>query len=155
LGSLLHEYRGGVLLAVEVSEVHAYPLRPGGFEEPLFATVSSKRGVIDHLLEAPWLIRASELKGGTGEAAHALSEPVELKSLGNQMEVVRPKASKRCSWKRRRIVRVLDRWREVWGWWDKNRHIDRLVFRILLSGGTVVDLARERAGGWYFVGVVD
>jgi hypothetical protein len=34
--------------------------------------------------------------------------------------------------------------------------VDRLVFRVLLSGGAVVDLALERASGeWLLVGMVD
>jgi hypothetical protein len=50
------------LLRVGISEIHSYPLRPEGFEEPLFSTAASKRAVMDHLLEAPWLSRASELE---------------------------------------------------------------------------------------------
>jgi hypothetical protein len=34
--------------------------------------------------------------------------------------------------------------------------VDRLVFRVLLSGGAVVDLALERTSGeWLVAGVVD
>lgn len=141
--------------AVEVSEIHAYPTRPEGFEEPLFPTADSKREILEHLLEAPWLSRASELGGGTGEAAHAPDEPVELRSHGGRTEVLRSHARSRCSRKRRRVVEVLDRWREVRGWWDEDRHEDRLVFRVLLSGGLVANLARERSGGWSLVGMVD
>ncbi len=140
---------------VSVSEIYAYPSRPEGFEEPLFPTAESSRKLVEHLLKAPWLSRASELRGRTGEAAHALDEPVELEDSGEQTELVRPTAPRRCSWKRRRIVRVLERWREVYGWWDEDRHIDRLIFRVLLFGGVVVDLARERSGEWFLVGVVD
>ncbi len=53
------------------------------------------------------------------------------------------------------VVRILDRWREVRDWWDEERYTDRFVFRVLLSGGSVVDLARERSGEWLLVGVVD
>jgi hypothetical protein len=53
------------------------------------------------------------------------------------------------------VAEVLDRWREIGEWWDENRHRDRLVFRVLLCGGAVVDLARERSGGWLLIGVVD
>jgi hypothetical protein len=139
-----------------VSEIHRYPLRPPGFEEPLFPTAASKRAVMGHLLEAPWLRRASEL--GTelgrcaGQAAHALEEPVSLRVSGGRAEVVRPRTG-RCS--RRRVLRVLERWREVEGWWDRDRCKDRFIFRVLLSGGVVVDLAREKSGGWLLVGVVD
>jgi hypothetical protein len=33
--------------------------------------------------------------------------------------------------------------------------VDRVIFRVLLSGGAVVDLARKRSGGWFLVGIVD
>jgi hypothetical protein len=143
------------LLGIDVSEIHAYPTRPEGFEEPLFPTAESNRKIVEHLLNAPWLSRASELRGRTGEVAHALDEPVELDDSREQTELVRLNAPRRCSWKRRRVVEILDRWREVGWWWDEDRQVDRLVFRVLLSGGIVVDLARERSGGWFLVGMVD
>ena len=58
--------------------------------------------------------------------------------------------------RKRRVVRVLEHWREVGLWWEPERRVDRLVFRVLLSGGAVVDLALERASGeWLLVGMVD
>jgi hypothetical protein len=142
---------------MDVSEIHAYPSRPEGFEEPLFPTAKSNRKIAEHLLEAPWLSRASELAEGTGGSAHALEEPVGLRNASGRMEIVRLVSSRRChpSWRRRRIEKVLDRWRRVDGWWDADRRVDRMVFRLLLSGGAVVDLAKERPGGWLLVGVVD
>jgi hypothetical protein len=112
--------------------------------------------VVEHLLEAPWLARASELEGRTGEAAHAPRESVELKRSSRRVEVVRLGRGRRCSfWRRRRVVKVIDRWREVGWWWHEDRCKDRLVFRVILSGGGMVDLTRERSGGWFLVGVVD
>ncbi len=145
------------MLGIDVSEIHAYPSRPEGFEEPLFPTAESNRKIAEHLLAAPWLCRASELKEKTGGAAHALKEPVELRNSSGRVEVVCPHGGKRCrpSWRRRRVEKVLDRWRQVDGWWDADRCVDRAVFRVLLSGGAVVDLARKRSGGWLLVGVVD
>jgi hypothetical protein len=135
-----------------VSEIHRYPLRPPGFEEPLFPTAASRRVVMGHLLEAPWLRRASELGRCAGETAHAPEEPVNLRVSHGQAEVVRPHTG-RCS--RRRVLEILERWREVERWWDGDRCKDRFVFRVLLSGGVVVDLTREKSGGWLLVGVVD
>ena len=167
VGFPIPEIRGGLsstngeegsLLGVEVSEIHAYPLRPQGFEEPLFPTAASKRAVAKHLLESPWLSRASQLEERTGGAAHVLEEPVELRNSPGRVEVVRlGEVKRRCrsSWRRRRVVRTLDRWRQIGGWWDADRRVDRVVFRVLLSGGVVVDLARERSGDWLLVGVVD
>jgi hypothetical protein len=53
------------------------------------------------------------------------------------------------------VVEVLARWREVSAWWDEGQAKDRNVFRVLLSCGSVVDLAREDPGGWFLVGVED
>ena len=141
-----------------VSEIHNYPPRPPGFEEPLFSTTGSRRAVAEHLLAAPWLGRASELVGNhTGESARAPGEPVELgRSSRGRVEVLRrPRRRGRCHWRRRRVARVLDRWREVGRWWDEGRRTDRLVFRVLLSDGAVVELGRERQGGWLLAGVAD
>ena len=140
---------------VSVSEVHRYPSRPLGFEEPLFPTPDSKRAVAEHLLEAPWLQRASELGGRAGAAAHALDEPVRLKVGHGRAEVVRLDQGRRCCRRRLRVLEVLESWREIKEWWDRDLRVDRFVFRVLFSGGVVADLARERSGGWLLVGMVD
>lgn len=101
-----------------VSEVHAYPLRPPNFEEPLFPTADSKRAIVEHLLMAPWLTRASQLEGHTGEAVHAPEEPVKLRGRRGRVDLVRTRRGKRCRWRRRMVVRILDRWREICNWWD-------------------------------------
>ena len=61
-----------------VSEIHRYPLRPPGFEEPLFATARSRRAVAEHLARATWLSRGSDLRRGSGQAAHSREEPVHV-----------------------------------------------------------------------------
>jgi hypothetical protein len=146
------------LPCVSVSEIHAYPSKPEGFEEPLFPTAESNRKIAEHLLEAPWLFRASELERKRGGAAHAPEEPIEVRNSPGRVEIVRHFGARRCrsfSWRRRRVEKVLDRWREVGKWWDTDRCVDRVVFRVLLCGEMVVDLARERYGGWFLVGMVD
>jgi hypothetical protein len=45
-------------------EIHRYPLRPEGFEEPLFQTRASKVEIMEHFLQSDWLCRASELAAG-------------------------------------------------------------------------------------------
>ena len=139
--------------SASISEIHGFPPRPHGFLEPLFPTPSSRRAVAEHLLEAPWLMRASELKERAGEAAHVPEEPVRLVVRDGRVEVLR--LGRRRSWRRLKVLEVMDRWREVREWWDEDRHADRFVFRVLLCGGAIVDLARERFGGWSLVGVVD
>ena len=143
--------RGG-MEGTSVSEIHRYPLRPEGFEESLFPTRGFRRVVAEHLLGAPWLSRASELGGGFGggQTAHARREPVEVARRGCWW--VR-RSSGRCRG-RRRVVEVLDRWREVSSWWDEDKATDRTVVRVLLSDGSVVDLTRE-GSGWFLVGVMD
>ncbi len=138
-----------------VAEIHHYPLRPEGYEEPLFPTPNSRKAIMEHLLETPWLYRASDLTGHTGEVPHIHEEPVKFETCGDRVTVVRLGRGRRCGWKKRRVVEVLDRWREVRRWWDEEEYTDRLLFRIMISGGEVVDLARERPGGWSLVGVVD
>jgi hypothetical protein len=143
-------------MEASVSEIHRYPLRPDGFEEPLFSTRESRRAVGDHLLRASWLSRASEMEGSFagGQAAHARLEPVELEGRRGRMRMVWTSGRRRCR-KRRKIVEVLCRWREVRAWWDEARATDRNIVRVLLSDGAVVDLARERGGEWCLVGVPD
>jgi hypothetical protein len=59
------------LLGTSVSEIHRYPLRPEGFAEHLFPTRESRLAVGKHLLEAPWLSRASEAVPAPGAFAGA------------------------------------------------------------------------------------
>ena len=134
-----------------IAQIHAYPQKPPGFEEPLFPTVESRRKIMAHFLEAPWLSRASELSRGGGESAHAAREPVRIRGARGWVELVRCRQTST----RRRVVRVLERWREVRAWWDEEACTDRLVFRVLLAGDTVAELALERPGGWFLVGIAD
>jgi hypothetical protein len=145
------------LLATTVSEIHRYPLCPPGFEEPLFPTAESRRAVAEHLASAPWLSRVSEVTGGSGEVARRCEEPAHvLRRADGRAYLVRRCSNGRRRTRKRRVVRVLERWREIGPWWDAERGVDRLVFRVLLAGGAVVDLALERAcGEWLLVGVAD
>ena len=138
-----------------VSEIHRYPLRPEGIEEPLFSTREFRREIADHLLRAPWLSRASELEGGPagGQTARARREPVELEKRRGCAWVVRTTDRRRCR-RECSVVEVLGRWREVAAWWNEEKATDRSVVRVLLSDGAVVDLAREESG-WFLVGVAD
>ena len=141
-------------MEASVSEIHSYPLRPEGFEEPLFPTRESRLAVLDHLLGAPWLSRASEMEERGGQAAHARWEPVELENRHGRVRIAWTSGRRRCR-KRRHVVEVLGRWREVRAWWDGTRAKNRSLARLLLSDGSVVDLARENGGEWFLVGVTD
>jgi hypothetical protein len=141
-------------MKASVSEIHCYPLRPDGFEEPLFPTREARLEVLDHLLQSSWLSRASEVESRGGHTVHAGREPVEVKNNHGRMRISWISGRRRCR-KERRIVEVLGRWREVRAWWDEERATDRRLFRVLLSDGSVVDLARENDGGWFLVGTLD
>jgi hypothetical protein len=141
-------------MEASVSEIHCYPLRPEGFEEPLFPTRESRQAVLDHLLRAPWLSQASEMEERGGQTVHARWEPVELENRHGRLRIVWASGRSRRR-KKQHVVEVLDRWREVRAWWDETRAKDRSLARVLLSDGSVVDLARENHGGWFLVGVTD
>jgi len=152
--ALPRQRKEGPLLGVTVSEIHRYSLRPEGFEETLFLTAASKRAVAKHLLRAPWLGRASDLgEGCSGEFAPGLKEAVELTGSDGRTEVVRAQGGGRFRWRRKRVLRALGRWRKVRCRWDEDRSVDRTVFRVLLGGGSVVELALERSGDWFLTGV--
>lgn len=168
-----------------VSEIHGYPRRPEGYIEPLFHTVESKREIMDHLLEAPWLERASShdssrshrsgqpydlplVIGGIGGiggagAGRALAEPrpVSLVRRRGDTIVDMGREVRRCAVRSGAIRRVLERWREVCAWWEDGGGRDLDVFRVELSCGAVVDLAQDRSvpdgepGRWLLVGIPD
>ncbi|MDP9475245.1 MAG: hypothetical protein M3R38_06050 [Actinomycetota bacterium] len=160
-----------------VSEIRRYPIRPEGFEEPLFHGRASKVAVMEHFLGAPWLGKASELpdRGGTGEVARVREEPVEVRRAsphrgrggaeimvfglpcpGGRRGRGGSGGHRRALRRRRRVAQVLARWREVRGWWEPVGGEDRFLYRLLLSDGAVVDVARERPSGeWALVGVAD
>ena len=94
------------------------------------------------------------MEGGSGGSARALREPVEFEGVAGRMGISWSSGRRRYA-RRRLVVRELARWREVAAWWEEGRSTDRSVYRVLLSCGAVVDLARENPGGWFLVGVVD
>lgn len=131
-----------------VSEIHRYPLRPEGYAEPLFHGRESRRQILEHLARSSWLSRASELTIEQAGAAHARREPVEVSREEGAPVLVRVEG-------RRKIVRVLERWREIREWWSENGR-DRVLYRVEVSGGAVLDLARDlESREWTLVGVVD
>ena len=65
---------------------------------------------------APWLSRGSGLPGGSGQAAHSREEPAHvLRRADGRAYLVRRcgKGRRKGSLRKRRVVRVLERWREV------------------------------------------
>jgi hypothetical protein len=168
-----------------VSEIHNYPKRPADFEEPLFHGPGSRRALMEHFLKAPWLSRASELAevgglasgvpsgfptsvpasvpgGGTTavhrreERAYVLARPDGAVYLVRGHGCGVGSGRRYCRTRKRRVLRVIERWREVRGWWSDEGGADLLLFRVELSGGAVVDLALERSSGeWILTGILD
>jgi hypothetical protein len=139
-----------------VSEIHRYPLRPPGFQEPLFPDRETKRAVAEHLARSAWLEKASGLASGNGASARAFEEPARLMRLEDGGVCLVRGCRRDRSTRERRVVRVLERWREVGNWWEPEGMVDRISFRLLLSGGAVVDVALERmTGRWLWVGTMD
>lgn len=145
-----------------VSEIHRHPMRPTGFEEPLFLGRDDKRKILEHLRESScWLGKASDVSatGRSEESCHVFRRP------DGSAHLVRAGSS--CPGRRRgtrksRVRRVIGRWREVSGWWEPEGGTDRLCFRVLIAGrdradGAVVDLALDRngSGGWTLTRVWD
>ena len=114
-------------LDASVAEIHDHPLRPHGFEEPLFFGRAAKKAIAEHLkTSSSWLRKAGEAHaedlGRTGEVCHVLQRPdgsAYLVRAGRR----RPGTHRRetSGYAKRRIARVIERWREVRGWWNR-RH---------------------------------
>ena len=147
---------------VSVSEIHRHPLRPVGFEEPLFLGRSAKKEIAEHLRgSSAWLKRASEAEEpSAAKPCHVLRRPD-----GSAYLVLVEPARSGCRRRRRgtrtrkrRVRSVVERWREVRGWWEPEGGTYRLCFRVLLGGSdgdAVVDLALDRRLGWSLTRVWD
>ena len=148
-----------------VSEIHAYQgelARPANFVEPLFWGIEKKREVMEHFLTATWLQRASDMyrAGCSGEAAHARRESARLERREDGSLVLERGCGRRHGRRREKRVReVLGSWRVLRGWWEPSGGEDLVLYRLLLTDGAVVDVARRptgvAGGDWELVGVVD
>lgn len=151
-------------MEASVSEIHSHPLRPTGFAEPLFLGRAAKKEIAEHLRQsAAWLRRAGEVREGelegTGEVCHVLARPDGSVHLVRGFAGRSGRRCRRRRARRSRVERVIERWREVRSWWEPGRGADRLCFRVQLeggeAGGSVVDLALDRAGSWTLLRVLD
>lgn len=145
-----------------VSEIHRHPLRPPGFAEPLFLEREAKKEIAEHLRKSSgWLEKANDASATAPpeEACHVIGRPDGSAYLVRARRGRPACRRRRLGFAKQRVVRVIERWREVRGWWESGGGIDRLLFRVLLSGGSVVDLAVDRsgegAGAWSLVRILD
>lgn len=139
-------------MEASVSEIHRHPLRPPGFAEPLFLGREDKKEILEHLSgSSRWLGKASEAGSPAGALCHV------YRGADGSAWLARAGCRRRRRPSKRRVARVLERWREVRGWWEPGGGTDRLCFRVLLSGGAAADLALDRgeAGGWSLLRVLD
>ena len=116
-------------MEAKVSEIHAYPARPEGYEEPLFHTRHSRKEVLEHLAKSGWLCRASELEARVVGACSGVG--------------IRRAAGGHPAGRVGRMGRVLSSWREVDRWWEADGGVD-VVWRLLqLESGRQTILAES------------
>lgn len=107
-----------VILETSVSEIHAYPLRPKGYAEPLFHSQQSRKRILEHFAESDWLFRASELRASEARRPEA-RWPVRTRTDDTAKET----------------GRVIASWREVDRWWEPGGGVDVIWRRIETSCG--------------------
>lgn len=149
-------------MEASVGEIHNHLLRPSGFAEPLFLGREDKKEIAEHLARSSsWLVRAGDTVGTVGtEQTIRASLPCHVyRGQDGDAWLVRPGCRRlRRRAQKRRVARVIERWREVHSWWEPEGGTDRLLFRVLLAGaqgGAVADVALDRHYGWSLVRVLD
>lgn len=89
-----------------VSEIHAYPLRPEDYAEPLFHSARSRREILEHLAKSNWLFRASQApRRQPRPATAAFTDQEKVDS------------------------RLIASWREVDRWWEPEGGVD-VIWRL-------------------------
>jgi len=106
-----------------VSEIHRHPLRPEGYEEPLFHSHKSRKEILEHLARSRWLGKASELPvrrlGARAYDSRSAAYPGSQSSRGAKDPV----------------SRVLASWREVDRWWEPEGEVDRVCYLVRTARG--------------------
>lgn len=150
-------------MEASVGEIHRHPLRPPEFAEPLFLGREDKKEIAEHLARSSsWLANAGDAASddvgamNTEQIARPYYPCHVYRGAGGEAWFVRPGCSRRKKrTEKRRVARVIERWRDVHSWWEPEGGVDRLFFRVLLSGGVVADLALDRRYGWCLERVLD
>lgn len=114
-------------MEASISEIHAYPLRPEGYAEPLFHDRKSKKQILEHFARSGWLSRASEFKEAPSKAGPARN-PSSAAITGTA------------------VSEVLASWREVDRWWEPGGGVD-VVWRLVEDHGGRQEIRAEPAPG--------
>ena len=124
-------------MEASISEIHAYPLRPEGYAEPLFHDRKSKKQILEHFARSGWLSRASEFKEAPPKEAlskEALSKPASARNPSSA--AITGTA----------VSEVLASWREVDRWWEPGGGVD-VVWRLVEDHGGRQEIRAEPAPG--------
>lgn len=137
-------------------------VRPEGFVEPLFLPGTHSKEIAEHLTASGWLWKASETEADAAGQTSPERAPERnchvLRSDEGVCLVRREGRGRATRWRKRRVRVVIEKWRDVRGWWEPggDSGTDLLCYRVLASGGVVLELAYDRgSGGWRVAGVVD
>ncbi|CAN5789400.1 hypothetical protein BH20ACT11_BH20ACT11_13870 [soil metagenome] len=124
-----------------VSEIHAYPLRPEGYAEPLFHDSKSRKEILEHFARSGWLSRASE-----APEIPKVTEVTEVTEVCSAPGSAR--ASLVASSRGRAEMeesRILASWREVDRWWEPDGGVD-VIWRLVESGRGKQEMRAEPVG---------
>lgn len=139
-------------MEASVTEIHHHPLRPPGFAEPLFLGPEDRKEIAEHLALSGWLGKASV----AAEKEYGTRPCHVYRDADGEAWIVRPGCrGRRRRTKKCRVARVVESWREMRDWWEPEGGTDRLLFRVLLAGGVVADVALDRRYGWSLLRILD
>jgi hypothetical protein len=110
-------------MVTTVSEIHAYPLRPEGYAEPLFHDSKSRKEILEHFARSGWLSRASQAP-----------EPARSSLIASSRGRSEMEES-----------RILASWREVDRWWEPDGGVD-VIWRLVESGRGKREMRAEPVG---------
>jgi hypothetical protein len=124
-----------------VSEIHAYPLRPEGYAEPLFHDSKSRKEILEHFARSGWLSRASEAP--EAPVIPKVTEVTEVCSAPGPARVSLAASSRGRS--EMEESQVLASWREVDRWWEPDCGVD-VIWRLVESGRGKQEMRAEPVG---------
>lgn len=126
------------------------PARDGGQPLDLFTGRDSRVPVVLELLRSPWVVRGSQMAGGSGSGKRR-DEVIDVVWDGAK----RSPAAFVWRGTRYRVDALVQTWMVERRWWDPRHRVSRRCFRVLARGG-LYDVAYDRLSGvWLLAGVID